>query len=155
MFCGLFAAFSLFLVNNLRIYPSKNGVHQYAEFVEGPRYAMFFGLSAAGLLSILHFMTSSEWMKFFLFIVSILSMGCAFFSLLALSILYNKRLEVAGVYSDIQDCGVSPNIQNNEFCVFNCTFVGSNDSNSQLTAEICSKICIPIGIVRKLHETKV
>ena len=57
------------------------------------------------------------------------------------------------MYKELRDCGIKPHEQNNEFCVFNCTFIRQTDSlnNSQNKGVICNELCIPLGIVQKLH----
>lgn len=154
IFFGLFSNFSLFLINNLYVYSNMHvDSHPYEVYAGGPRYAMFFGLTAVGLLSLLYYMTHSKWVKFILFIFSILSLGCAIYSVFALRVWYGQRLNEDGVYKELRDCGIKPHEQNNEFCVFNCTFSRQTDdsNNSQNRGVICNELCIPFGIIQKLH----
>ena len=54
IFFGLFSNFSLFLINNLYAYSNMQvESHPYEVYAGGPRYAMFFGLTTVGLLSML------------------------------------------------------------------------------------------------------
>ena len=154
IFFGLFSNFSLFLINNLYAYSNMQvESHPYDVYAGGPRYAMFFGLTTVGLLSMLYYMTYSKWVKFILFIFSIVSLGCAIYSVFALRVWYEERLNEDGVYQELRDCGIKPHEPSNEFCVFNCTFSrqNGNSNNSQNKGVICSELCIPSGIIQKLH----
>ena len=148
VFFGMFANFSLFSINNLYI---SSNVHQhshpYEVYTGGPRYAMFFGFVSVGLLSISYFMTHSKWAKFILFICSIVSLGCAIYSVFALGVWYEERLSEDGVYTDIRYCSLRPHQENKEFCVFNCTFVHNDNSNLLRKSVVCKEVCIPIGNV--------
>ena len=153
VFFGLFGNFSLFIINNLYVYSSMHDSQgTYEVYTGGPRYAIFFGLTTAGLLSILYYMTYSKWVKFILFIFSIASLGCAIYSVFALRVWYEERLSEDGIYTEIRDCSMIPHQDNNEFCVFNCTFVQSTNSNPQHERTVeCNEQCIPLGSIRKLH----
>ena len=148
IFFGMFGNFSLFIINNLYVYSSMHDTHPYEVYAGGPRYAMFFGLATVGLLSMLYYMTYSKWVKFILFIFSIISLGCAIYSVFALRVWYEERLSEDGVYKEIRDCGIRPYEENNEFCVFNCTFVRQIDNvQSQRRGVHCQELCIPFGMV--------
>ena len=153
VFFGLFGNFSLFIINNLYVYSSMHDSQgTYEVYTGGPRYAIFFGLTTAGLLSILYYMTYSKWVKFILFIFSIASLGCAIYSVFALRVWYEERLSEDGIYTEIRDCSMIPHQDNDEFCVFNCTFVQSTNSNPQHERTVeCNELCIPLGSVKKLH----
>ena len=154
IFFGMFSNFSLFIINNLYVYSNMHvDSHPYEVYAGGPRYAMFFGLTTVGLVSMLYYMTHSKWVKFILFIFSVVSLGCAIYSVFALRVWYAERLNEDGVYKELRDCGITPHEQNNEFCVFNCTFIRQSDdlNNSQSRGVVCNELCIPFGNIQKLH----
>ena len=96
----------------------------------------------------LYYMTYSKWVKFILFIFSIVSLGCAIYSVFALRVWYEERLSEDGVYKEIRDCGITPYQQSNKFCVFNCTFVRQIENlQSTRRAVHCKELCIPSGII--------
>ena len=146
IFFGIFANFSLFIINNLYVYSGMHDSHPYEVYAGGPRYALFFGLTTVGLLSMLYYMTYSKWVKFILFIFSIASLGCAIYSLFALRAWYAERLSEDGVYTGIQECSIIPHLAKNEFCVFNCTFEQSNSLNYSHKEVVCNELCISSGI---------
>ena len=169
-FCALFANFTLLLTNNLKVNPNQGaGVdgdnnHPYVTHAEGPRLAMFFSFAMTGFLSTLNWMTNSasKWTKMLLFICAIPALGCAIYSVFALNILYKERLHIrGGVYMDIHECSILPHQENQEFCVFNCTFSASDSTatnetisttTQQTSMEVCTPLCIPLGkCALKLH----
>ena len=70
-------------------------------------------------------------------------------------------LREGGVYMDIHECSILPHQENQEFCVFNCTFSASDSTatnetisttTQQTSMEVCTPLCIPLGkCALKLH----